>query len=281
MYKFFLILLFFTTLAYSARVYSANDSLYFFTSNTLFAPTETSIIESKIGVTKYTDDDNLKLDIGVSIDLLGLKRKTITYSFGVDFFTFSNLRSESNFKFPVDAIDYMFGINFNFKKHLSKKTDLAGRFRISHISSHLEDGHKYERTDTVFTPYVFSKEFLDFAVVSDYNAAKNLFLKGLLSLNIIFHSIPDEISPVSGQAGFQVRYFLAEILSCYISDNIELASVNSETDFNNNFETGISLGMTGTRSLNFYFTYYVGQDYRGQYYGNYLNNTGLGLRFKF
>ncbi len=39
----------------------------------------------------------------------------------MDFFTFSNLRSEDNFKFPVDAIDYMFGVNFNLKKKLSRK----------------------------------------------------------------------------------------------------------------------------------------------------------------
>lgn len=268
-------------LACSARIYSADDSLYFFTTNAVFVPTETSIIESKIGVTKYTDDDNLKLDIGVSFDLIGLKKKKTTYSFGVDFFTFSNLRSESNFKFPVDAIDYMFGINLNFKKQFSKKTDLSGRFRVSHISSHLEDGHIYENTDTIFTPFVFSKEFLDFAAVADYKLAKNFYLKSLLALNLIFHSIPEDAKGISLQLGIEFKYFLAEIFSLYISDNLGLSSVNSESRLNNNFETGVALGKLNTRSVLLYFTFYDGQDYRGQYYGNYLNNTGLGLRFKF
>lgn len=260
---------------------TAKDSLYFFTTSTLFVPTETSIIESKVGVTKYTDDKNLKLDIGVSFDLIGLKANKIKYSFGVDFFTFSNLRSESNFKFPVDAIDYMFGINFNFRKSYSKKLDLAGRFRVSHISSHFEDGHIYKRTDTIFTPVVFSKEFLDFAVESDFILAKNFYMKSMLSFNYIFHSIPEDAKGISGQLGLQFRYFVTNYMSLYVADNIELASVYSVSNLNNNFESGISFGMLNTRSINLFFTYYDGQDYRGQYYGDYLGNTGLGLRIKF
>ena len=270
-----------TSCIFPAEKISSNDSLYFFTTNTLFVPTETSIIESKIGVTKYTNDKNLKLDIGVSADLIGLKTNKITYSFGVDFFTFSNLRSESNFKFPVDAIDYMFGINFNFKKALSNKLDLSGRFRISHISAHLEDGHIYENTDTIFTPTVFSKEFLDFAAVADYKLARNFYFKGLLALNYIFHSIPEDAKGISGQLGLEFRYYLTKIFSLYISDNLGLASVNSVSNLNNNFETGVALGMLNTRSVLLYFTVYDGQDYRGQYYGNNLSNTGLGLRIKF
>ena len=258
-----------------------NDSLYFFTTNTLFVPTETSIIESKVGVVKYTDDKNLKLDIGVSFDLIGLKTEKVKYSFGVDFFTFSNLRSEDNFKFPVDAIDYLFGINFNFKKPLSKKLNLSGRFRISHISSHFEDGHKYENTDTIFTPVVFSKEFLDFAGVADYKLAKDFYFKGLLALNFIFHSIPEDAKGISGQLGLEFKYYLTKIFSLYISDNLSLASVNSDSNLNNNFETGVAFGMLNTRSILLYFTVYDGQDYRGQYYGDYLGNTGLGLRVKF
>lgn len=258
-----------------------SDSIYFFTTSTLFVPTETSIIESKVGVTKFTDDKNLKLDIGVSFDLIGLKHKNTDYSFGVDFFTFSNLRSENNFKFPVDAIDYMFGINFNFKKNIMRNTGLSGRFRISHISSHFEDGHVYERSDTIFTPFVFSKEFFDFAAVVDYRIADDFYFKGLLAMNLVFHSIPSDPKGISGQMGLELRYYLTKLFSMYISDNLGLASVNSDTNLNDNFEFGLSLGKINTRSVNLYFTYYDGQDYRGQYYGKYLNNTGLGFRVKF
>lgn len=258
-----------------------NDSLYFFTSNTLYVPVEASIIEAKNGVTKFIDSKYLTLNIGVSFDLIGLKAKKNTFSFGIDFFTFSNLRSEDNFKFPVDAIDYLFGVNFNLKRNLSERNVLTSRFRISHISSHFEDGHVYERTDTIFTPYVFSKEFLELSVMSNYRINSELYFKSMLGINYIFHAIPDEISSFSGQLGLELRYYITKFLNFYISNDVILASVNSVSNLNESFETGLSFGNINSRALSLYFDYYDGQDYKGQYYGKYLNYTGLGLRFKF
>ena len=97
------------------------DSLYFFNSDLLFNPVEAAVFESKNGVIKFTDTKNLRLDIGATMDIAGLKNGNTDYSVGADLFTFSNLRSESNFKFPVDAIDYLFGINFNMRKIYNAK----------------------------------------------------------------------------------------------------------------------------------------------------------------
>ena len=55
------------------------DSLYFFTTNLLFVPTESGIFESRVGATKFIDKKNLKLDIGVSFDLAGYKVKDNTF----------------------------------------------------------------------------------------------------------------------------------------------------------------------------------------------------------
>lgn len=276
-----LLLLFISQFYFSKDVFSKSDSLYFFTSNVLYVPIEASKIEAKNGVTKFLNNDYLELDIGASFDLIGLKAKQNTFSFGIDFFTFSSLRSEDNFKFPVDAIDYLFGVNFNLKRELSEKNTLTSRFRISHISSHFEDGHIYERSDTIFTPVVFSKEFLDLAVMSKYQINNNLYFKSMLALNFIFHAIPEDMSKFSGQLGLEFRYSISKIFSYYISNDLNLASVNSNSNFNESFETGLTLGSINSRSVNFYFDYYDGQDYKGQYYGKYLNYTGLGLRFKF
>ncbi len=274
-----LLLFFFPQVIFSKELAIKDDSLYFFSSNVLYVPVEASIIEAKNGITKNLNNDYLTLNIGVSFDLLGLKAKENTYSFGIDFFTFSNLRSEDNFKFPVDAIDYLFGVNFNMKKKLSERNILTSRFRISHISSHFEDGHIYERSDTIFTPFVFSKEFLDLQVMSNYRISKDLHFKGMLGVDYIFHSIP-EMANFSGQLGLEFRYFLTEIFNVYVSNDVTLASVNSSSNLNESFETGLSFGRINSRSINLYFDYYDGQDYKGQYYGKYLNYTGLGMRFK-
>ncbi len=275
-----LLILLIPQLLFCGESVQKKDSLYFFTSNTLYVPIEAGIIEAKNGVTKFTDSKYLTLNIGASFDLVGLKAEKNTFSFGIDFFTFSNLRSEDNFKFPVDAIDYLFGVNFNLKRNLSEKNELTSRFRISHISSHFEDGHIYERKDTIFTPYVFSKEFLELSVMSNYRINDGMYFKSMLGLNYIFHAIPDEISPVSGQLGLEFRYFITKILNVYISNDVTLASVNSVTNLNESFETGISFGELNSRAVNLYFTFYDGQDYKGQYYGKYLHFNGLGIKFK-
>ena len=39
-------------------------------------------------------------------------------SFGADLFTYTLLRSQSDFHFPVDAVDYLFGVNFGYVENL-------------------------------------------------------------------------------------------------------------------------------------------------------------------
>jgi len=259
--------------------YAYSDSLYFFNSDRIFVPTEASVIEARVGVTKYTDSKFLELDIGATIDVIGLKKKKTDYSFGVDFFTYSNLRSEDNFKFPVDAIDYLFGVNFNMKKRIKSGYEISGRFRISHISSHLQDGHIYERTDTIFTPFVFSKEFLDLSVVNTLRPSLNTELKSMLSVNYIFHAIPEEITKFSGQIGLEGSYYFTKLLGVYLSNDINIATVKGKTNLNENLESGIIFGNMDSKKIRLYFRYYDGQDYRGQYYGNYFNYKGIGLKF--
>ena len=116
--------------------------------------------------------------------------------------------------------------------------------------------------------------------MSNYRISGRLLFKGMLGIDYIFHAIPDEISKFSGQFGLEFRYYLTEIFNFYISNDVTLASVNSKSNLNESFETGFSFGKINSRSVNIYFDYYDGQDYKGQYYGKYLNYTGLGLRFK-
>ena len=152
--------------------------------------------------------------------------------------------------------------------------------RISHVSSHFEDGHIYERSDTIFTPVVFSKEFIDAAAVSDIKFNGNFYLKNMLALNYVFHSIPDDISGFSGQFGIETKYYFTKIFSAYISADFVLSKVKSESNLNVSMESGLSFGRLNSRAVLIYFAYYDGQDYRGQYYGKYLNNHGIGIRIK-
>ena len=257
------------------------DSVYFFSTESIFKPLRSNIFEARTGFFKDIGDDYLRLDIGVSFDLVGLKTPESVYSFGADFFTFSNLRSESNFKFPVDAIDYFFGVNFNARKQLSKNTGISGRLRISHISSHLQDGHQYERTDTIFTPLTYSREFLNLAGIYDVRLSKELVMRNFLEAEFLFSSIPDDFGRFSAGQGIEFRYTPAKILTLYLSNGLRLTEVNGEYNLNENLEAGVRIGFAGTRGVNIFFTYYDGQDYKGQYYFRFTNYKAIGFDIDF
>ena len=275
------ILIFFISLLFNVHsIYSQQTGIYFFSTEKVFEPTRASVFEPRVGFLKNVNDKNLRLDIGIGIDLIGLHTDNAQYSFGVDAFTFSNLRSESNFKFPVDAIDYLFGVNFNYKRPLSNDLFVSSRIRVSHISSHLQDGHIYERADTIFTPFTYSREFINIAVVMDKFIDRTL-IKNLFAVNILFSTIPDDFGLFSFQYGLEVQYYLHEVISLYFSNDLKLSTVSDKTNLNENLEMGIRIGEYNSRGVNFFFSYYDGQDYKGQYYNRYLNYKAIGLTIDF
>ncbi|HEX2787915.1 MAG TPA: DUF1207 domain-containing protein [Ignavibacteria bacterium] len=253
------------------------SKIEFLPSQELFRPIKASIFEPRISVAKNLNNDYLKLDIGYSPDIVSLKKRRNTYSVGVEFFTFSNLRNEDNFKFPVDAIDYYFGLKFSYQRPLKKNMTLSGRLRIAHISSHFEDGHKYERTDTIFIPVIYSREFVDLSAILDTRLNKRISLRNQLSINFLFHSIPDDFAKVYFQHGFEANFKITRILSAYFSNELRLVQVKNKWNLNSNIETGIKIGKLNSRGVNLFFTYYDGQDYKGQYYEKHLNIKALGF----
>ena len=126
-------------------------------------PFTANFIEPRAGAMFAFGENQLRLDIGTSRDILWLKSDDDNVSFGLDLFTYTRLRKESNFKFPVETIDYLFGINSGYKKHTGKN-EWGVRFRFSHISAHLVDGSYDENTNSWRdgrAPFVFSKEFFE------------------------------------------------------------------------------------------------------------------------
>ncbi len=266
---------------FCTKAYSQETEIYYVHSNEVFRPIQAAVFESKIGLSSNIQQENLKLDIGASVDIMGLKNKNYTASFGAEFFTFSNLRKEDNFKFPVDAIDYYFGISFNYKKDINPISSISSRLRIAHISSHFEDGHKFSRTDTIFTPVVYSREFIELAGIYDYKISPNFILRTMLGVNLLMHTIPYDFGKVSLQIGNELRYSFTKYFGVYLSNDLRNASVKGNSNFNESFETGINLGGFDNRGINIFYSIYNGQDYKGQYYDKVLNINSIGTHIIF
>jgi hypothetical protein len=154
----------------------------------LFTPLTANVFEPRIGSSYQFSSDRLRLDIGASFDLMDINiSDEVETRFGTDFFTYTHLRSEGNFKFPVETSDYFFGINFSAKKSL-EDIELSSRLRIAHISSHLVDGYAYK--DRFYKePFVYSREFSDLVLAAKYSG-----LRGYFGWQVLFSKIPKNFS---------------------------------------------------------------------------------------
>lgn len=127
----------------------------------VFRPLIANPFEARVGTMYQADDNKLRLDIGNTIDLI---RIAPNIWIGADFFTFTRLRSEGNFKFPVETSDYFFGLNASTSPMRvgSLPHPLAFRLRLAHISSHMVDGLADKTGKISPLPFVYSREFADF-----------------------------------------------------------------------------------------------------------------------
>ena len=87
-----------------------------FPSDLNIQPFTANILEPKAGFLFSMDNNKLRLDISTSRDIVKWFDDGETISIGADLFTFTRLRSTDNFKFPVETIDYLFGLNAGYKK---------------------------------------------------------------------------------------------------------------------------------------------------------------------
>lgn len=236
-------------------------------------PFTANLIEPRAGTMVALGENQLRLDIGTSRDILLLKDGKTNLSFGADLFTYTRLRKENNFKFPVETIDFMFGINAGYKK-LINKNEFGFRFRFSHISAHLVDGRFDERTGLWKDgrkPFVFSKEF--FELFPYYKIAG---FRVYIGLTYIIHIIPEEINKGVYQAGFD--YYILPLrtktLTPFIAYDFKLNGIEGIYSGNNIFKAGIKFGNPFSRGFSLLFSYISGKSIHGELFDlneNYFN----------
>ncbi|ACF46665.1 conserved hypothetical protein [Prosthecochloris aestuarii DSM 271] len=255
------------------------------TLDTLFEPLVADPMEPRIAVMPWLDDDYLQLDIGSSADLY--QNDDGTMAFGIDFGTWSLLQRSSNFKFPVDAIDYMFGVNFSMKQQLEESPlpfdEFSARIRLSHISAHFEDGHydeeagewMHEEACPFGIPFTYSREFINILLAlsaEDYRV--------YLGYQYLWHTIPDEINRHSLQAGVELStpgntYLAADFKLLPVWDN-DLEKTDS---FKGtwNLQAGWRLTAIGAENVRIAYNYFNGMSRHGMYFYNDESYSTLGV----
>lgn len=257
------------------RAQTVTETEYeFFPSDLNIRPFAANQLEPRMGFIFKMNSNQLWLNIGNSMDLLRIKHDSQIFSFGADLFTWTLLKKEDNFHFPVDAIDYMFGLNFGFKTAIHNYS-FGARIRLSHISAHFVDGHfdanKQQWKDGM-NPRVFSREFVEvLGFYSFYNL--RIYVGG----TYLYHVDPTGIGKALLQCG--AEYFRQDALSYNLSPYIAADGTWRTNDNKRNFtlNAGIKFGEIEGRGLRIFYQYYTGYDINGEYYDIRREYSALGI----
>lgn len=178
-------------------------------------------VEPRIGGWFLPENDRLRLDIGTSVELQTVlaggrtdtpkdtRRRapndragsSYAFDFGADFFTWTQLRSVGRFKFPVEAVDYYFGLYGSYQPIANAPVPLNVRLRVAHISAHLVDGDPglLGNPDTAIT---YSREFVDVAAghyLYNHRSSFGWYGGALWA----FSCIPDSLGRITPYAGVE------------------------------------------------------------------------------
>jgi len=275
--KLFFRVVFIFIIIFTSNIYSQWKS-ELFPSQLNIQPFTANIIEPRTGFEFALDKNQLELNISTSHDIIHFSNEAEVISVGADLFTFTRLRSTNDFKFPVETVDYLFGLNAGYKKKLCNDNEFGFRFRLSHISAHLVDGQFDIQTQSWMDhkePFVFSKEFIELFPFYRFNT-----LRIYGGFTYLFHVIPDVIKKSNYQLGFD--YFATQIgtdyLTPFISYDFKLNGVEKYIG-NNNLLAGIKFGKWNERGLSIYFSYRTGLSIHGEYYDVYEKYSSIGFNF--
>jgi hypothetical protein len=238
----------------------------------LFKPLTAYIFEPRIGAAYNFNDENLRLDIGTSLDLARTSIDSSELSFGADFFTFSRLRSQKNFTFPVETSDYYFGINFAAKSDILG-TDLTARLRSAHISSHLVDGYS---ANGVFLkkPYVYSREFVELVIAKEYAIIDNFNSRLYIGSTYIFSTAPDDINNFVPRIGAELNYKLTN----WLDYDFGLDISKGEGYTNVSVQTGFNLRLMKKMGIFAGYYNYSGSSMHGMFYKEKVNYGAIGFQ---
>ena len=234
-----------------------------------------NFLEPKAGFSYLISESNIRLDIGTSADVLKIKDEGKISSLGVDLFTYTRLRSESNFKFPVETTDFYFGLNYA-QKYFNDANEYGFRFRFAHISTHLVDG-SYDIQSKIWRngrlPFVYSRDF--FELLPFYK--KNGF-RVYAGITYLFHTVPTNIGKGIYQFGFDKYFtnFPSSIITPFVAYDFKLSKLDKYIG-NNIVSAGIKFGKYDKKGFRIELNYYSGKSVHGQLFDINENYFALGF----
>ncbi|MBU1100449.1 MAG: DUF1207 domain-containing protein [Bacteroidetes bacterium] len=261
---------------FCAAFIEAQDKITYFPDDLNFQPLVANTFEPKLGFLFQTGGNELRLDIGNSVDLFRLVIEDgAIFGIGADLFTYTLLRGETDFHFPVDAVDYLFGLNATYKKDFGDY-ELGARLRLSHISAHFVDGH-YDGTSASWRggrgPQVYSREFIE--LIPYYRTGEFRFYAGLA---YIFHVDPETLGKDYYETGIE---YMSEgvfegLMSPFAGYDLRITNLD-EYKANHSLSVGVKFGKPQGKGFSIYYNYFSGYSIHGEYYDEKKSYSAFGI----
>jgi len=230
-------------------------------------------LEARIGLIIQPAVKRLRLDIGASVDIAEIFRDSSSgwMRMGADFMTYTRLRSDGNFKFPVETSDYYFGINGSWQ---APQSPLQLRLRIAHISSHLVDG----MADTSGTfvgrkPFVYSREFAELLVGWTIG-----YVRPYAGATFVWARQPRSSDPIIPQAGFDIRVPITETLQLRGGYDWKLIGINGTYVTAQAAQLGVFADIWNGRGLLLSAYGYNGRSMHGMFFDTADSYIGVGFQ---
>ena len=261
------------------------NSVNFFSSGLHFLPFKANYQEARFGILYYTDNSNLKVDIGNNVDLVTIDFPNIDgiLSFSIEFMGYALSTSYEGKRLQIDALDGFFGGNAAFSKKYENGKFIS-RLRMIHNSAHLVDGH-YDKNlgkwinDDV--PIAFTRDFgeltLGYQFYPDFGSLRTY---GTVAYSTLVR--PAELKKWSAYFGYEIAFknvidkVFDRDANLFIANQFNI--VGSPTyKLNTNLMGGIKFGEWDGKGLVFYLSYYAGANPFSEYYSERINKFGLGF----
>jgi hypothetical protein len=191
------------------------------------------------------------------------------------------LRQDENFHFPVDAVDYLFGLNASYRAPAGGTNVFLARFRFSHISAHLVDG-SYDKRAGAWRddrlPRVYSREFLDLVGAWEHADALRIYA----GLQYVYHIDPADLGRWSLQAGIEgsLPAVWQPWINIYAAYDFRLAKIRSYTG-NHSAEAGVKFGSWRGKGVRLFLAWYEGYSQHGEYFDDRWSYWGWGTAIDF
>jgi hypothetical protein len=254
-----------------------------------FTPLKAGVQESRIGVFKFSSTSDLKVDIGNSVDLVGLElpEGALKLTAGIDFMAYAFAANAEGLRLQVEAVDGFFGGNISLCGPRSE-SGLSARLRILHHSAHMADGHYISGTKTWREgrePIPFTRDFgeLVLAKSSIRNFGCIRYYGGISYATLIRPAYLKRFSFLGG-AEISFDRLLGDLagkpLNLYISYNIS-ALGTPQYAASHHLQAGLKLGKWFEKGISLYLSYYSGIHPSGEFFDTRLSALGAGFTVDF